>query len=181
MEDVYAGRNSESLTELGVTQAEQLGQEIRQWGIQAVYSSPLRRTLQTAEILNRYCKAIFIIDEDLNEIDLGKWSGLSKSEVSRRYPFQYQTWLRHPAEFNAEGIENLAEVQRRVLNSVNRFINSEQHNVAAFATHAVAVKLLALHYRRLSMDLYHEIHVPNLSVHRVAIKGQNEGEVERLK
>ncbi|MGA7878219.1 MAG: histidine phosphatase family protein, partial [Desulfoferrobacter sp.] len=85
-EDVYAGRNSEKLTERGKNRAEQLGLEIEGWGIQLIQTSPLRRTVQTAEILNRYCNAELIKDPDLIEIDLGPWSGLSKDEVRRRYP-----------------------------------------------------------------------------------------------
>ncbi len=181
LEDIYAGRSSEGLTAVGVARAEQLGQEIGQWGIQAIYCSPLQRTLQTAQILNRYCRTELIIDEDLNELDLGKWTGLSKAEVYTRYPAQYRIWISNPGQFREDGMESLAQVRQRVLRSANRFVQGEQPQSAAFVTHAVAVKLLVLHYRQLPMDLYHKVEAPNLCVYRVTIDGQNGASVDRLK
>ena len=181
LEDVYAGRSPESLTDDGVVQAEQLGGVIEDWGIQAIYSSPLRRTLQTAQILNRYCKADLSIDGDLNEIDLGRWTGLSKPEVSARYPAEYRVWVSNPEQFREDGIENLGQVQHRVLRAAGRFMQPDQPQTAAFVTHAVAVKLLVLHYRGLPMNLYHKIEVPNLSVYQVTLHGREGASVERLK
>lgn len=181
LEDIYAGRSSEGLTAVGVAQAEQLGLEIGQWGIQAIYCSPLRRTLQTGQILNRHCQAELIIDEDLNELDLGKWTGLSKAQVYARYPAQYRIWISNPGQFREDGMESLIQVRQRVLRSANRFVQGEQPQIAAFVTHAVAVKLLVLHYRELSMDLYHKVEAPNLCVYRVTLHGQDGASVDRLK
>lgn len=180
LEDVYAGRSHESLTAAGVVEAERLGPKIGGWGIRAIYCSPLRRTLQTAQILNRYCRTDLIIDEDLNEIDLGKWTGLSKTQVYAGYPAAYRIWAANPGQLREDGIESLIEVQQRVLRSANRFIQGEQPRVAAFVTHAVVVKLLVLHYRELPLDFYHKIEAPNLSVYRVTVCKQDTATVERL-
>jgi len=181
LEDIYAGRSPEGLTAVGVERAEQLGQEIGAWGIRAIYCSPLRRTLQTAQILNHYCRTELIIDQDLIEIELGKWTGLSKAQVYARYPAEYRIWISNPAQFREDGMESLVQVQQRVLRSANRFAEGEQPQIAAFVTHAVAVKLLVLHYRGLPMDHYHKIEAPNLSVYRVTICGQDGASVDRLK
>lgn len=181
LEGIYAGRSSEGLTAVGLAQAELLGQEIGQWGIQAIYCSPLQRTLQTAQILNRHCRTELLIDENLNELDLGKWTGLSKAQVYARYPAEYRIWISNPAQFKEDGMESLVEVRGRVLRSANRFVRGEQPQIAAFVTHAVAIKVLVLHYRQQSMELYHKIEAPNLCVYRVTIHGRDGTSVERLK
>lgn len=150
-------------------------------GIEVIYTSPLQRTLQTAEILNRYFNAKLIEDQDLIEMDLGPWTGLSKDQVWAKYPSQYRTWLENPAQFKAAGIETLESVQARVVSSLNRFIQSEPEETAAFVTHSVAVKVAVLHYRQLSLDWYHKIDVPNLAVYRVNFNDYSNGRVERLK
>jgi probable phosphoglycerate mutase len=181
LEDIYAGRSSEGLTADGGARAEQLGGETGQWGIQAIYCSPLQRALQTAQVLNRYWRTELVLDDDLNELDLGKWTGLSKAQVYARYPAQYRTWISNPAQFREDGMESLVQVRQRVLRSANRFVRGEQPQIAAFVTHAVAVKLLVLHYRQLPMDLYHKVEAPNLCVYRVVVDGQDGASVERLK
>ena len=147
-EDVYAGRNSEKLTERGKKHAEQLGREMESWGIQLIQASPLRRTVQTAEILNKYCNAQLVKDPGLIEIDLGPWTGLSKDEVRRRYPDHYKSWIEHPEDFEQPGVESLESVRDRVVHSFERFLASEPDRVAAFVTHSVAVKVAVLHYEK---------------------------------
>lgn len=53
----------------------------------AIFSSPLKRTRETADIISKVLslKAQPIIDERLNEIDYGKWAGLSNDEIIQRY------------------------------------------------------------------------------------------------
>ncbi|MCK8602887.1 histidine phosphatase family protein [Desulfoferrobacter suflitae] len=46
--DVYAGRSAEQLSKTGKERAEQLGREMRDWGIELIQTSPLKRTVQTA-------------------------------------------------------------------------------------------------------------------------------------
>jgi len=179
-EDVYAGRNSEKLTERGKNRAEQLGLEIEGWGIQLIQTSPLRRTVQTAEILNKYCNAELIKDPDLIEIDLGPWSGLSKDEVRRRYPDYYKTWIEHPEDFDQPGVESLESVKQRVVHCFERFLASERR-IAAFVTHSVAVKVAVLYYEKKALNLYHKVDVPNLSVHRITFEQQGNARVMRLK
>jgi phosphoserine phosphatase len=178
--EVYAGRNSESLTHAGEKQAARLAQKIKSWGIELIYTSPLRRTVQTAEILNQYICAEIITDEGLIEMDLGHWTGLSKEEVWREYPSQYRSWIEEPAEFKVSGIETLESVTDRVIATIDRFVHTRPQRIAAFVTHAVAVKAAVLYFRRQSKAFYHQIEVPNLSVHRVMLNGAGETRIERL-
>ena len=179
--EVYAGRNSESLTRAGVKQAEHLAQEVKNWGIELIYSSPLRRTVQTAEILNRYLGAEIVTDEDLIEMDLGHWTGLSKEDVWREYPSQYRSWIDNPAEFKVPGIETLESVTDRVIACIDRFFQARPQTIAAFVTHAVAIKAAVLFYGRQAREFYHQVDVPNLSVHRLMLNGVGEARIDRLK
>ncbi len=93
------GRNdSSTLTVEGKQQASQLGKALADLKMDAVYSSPLQRAADTAKYLlkehaNSY-KPIF--DDELMEIDLGLWSGLTINEVKEKFPEEYNTWKQKP-------------------------------------------------------------------------------------
>ncbi len=180
--DVYAGRSAEQLSKTGKERAEQLGREMRDWGIELIQTSPLKRTVQTARILNKYCQAEMMADADLIEIELGPWTGLSKDEVRRRYPHYYRHWIEHPETFDQPGVEPLENVRSRVVRSVERFITADRHSVAAFITHSVAVRVAVLYFDGKPLHLYHQIEVPNLSVYRLTFAlPEASCEVARLK
>ena len=67
---IVAGRSDESLTEKGIAQAQELNKKIGSQHFDAVYVSPMRRTLQTAEIIIPEAK--FVIDHRIAERDLGQ-------------------------------------------------------------------------------------------------------------
>lgn len=175
VEQIYAGRNDEQLTESGTRRAQQLGREMRDWNVAAIYSSPVVRTLQTARLLNQHLNAELVIEPDLIEMDLGPWQGLSKQQVAEKFSAQYRVWYRKPAEFKLDGMETLQEVQQRVVKCIDKFRHNGSAQVAAAVTHAANIKCAILYYSHQSLDHYHEVDVPNLSVHRITLNAQETG------
>jgi probable phosphoglycerate mutase len=169
LDQVYSGRSDESLTAVGVEKAEELGEEIAEWGITTFYVSPLRRTVQTAEILNERVRGRLIEDADLIEMDLGPWTVLSKDAVAGRFPGPYRTWVERPAAFKWDGMETLMDIQQRIVRFLNRFRDAGPDSVAAAVTHAVVVKCACILCNKLHLDSYHAIPAPNLSVHRLTL------------
>lgn len=172
LEEVYSGRSEESLTEQGAMEAENLGRDLKTYGIELIYASPLRRTLQTAEILNRHIRVPLLQEPDLTEMDLGPWTGLSKSEVAAAYPNDYTIWVERPGEFHAAGMETLVEIQKRTTRALNAFLRGRQETSAVMVTHAVVIKCAFLVLNGLDLNSYHEVPVLNLSVHQVLFTPQ---------
>ena len=170
MEDIYSGRSDERLTEQGAKEAYKLGQEIAGWSIRVIYTSPLERTVQTAKLLNESIGAELVMEPNLIEMDLGPWTGLSKTEVAQRYPLDYQTWRKIPAQFRVRGMETLHEVQQRVIKVLDEYLRTGPENVVAMVTHAALVKAALLYFNDLSLNQYHRFQVLNLSVHRVTFE-----------
>jgi broad specificity phosphatase PhoE len=76
-------------------QARQVAHELRGEQFAAAYTSPLRRALETAEILGQELGLEFTVDEGLEEVDVGSWSGLTRTEVEARFPAGYARWLEY--------------------------------------------------------------------------------------
>lgn len=94
-ENRFQGHADPPLNPTGRSQAVDLSVALMAEELAAVYSSPLRRALETAEIIaaSHGLKAIQV--EALREVDVGSWSGLTRAQVEERFPVQFARWLDH--------------------------------------------------------------------------------------
>src|SRR5262245_6041502 len=84
-EDRYSGADGVDLSDEGRRQVQALAERLGKRPIRAVYSSPLSRTFETAEILARPHGLGIGKRDGLREISHGHWEGLTRSEVERRF------------------------------------------------------------------------------------------------
>ena len=73
VEKIYRGRTDVNLDEVGIRQAELLGKYLSIWELEAIYSSPLRRAIDMANIIAGYQKIAVKIAEGLIDFDYGEW------------------------------------------------------------------------------------------------------------
>ncbi|MBM4450796.1 MAG: histidine phosphatase family protein, partial [Chloroflexi bacterium] len=73
----FRGRADIPLDEVGRKQAEATASRIAEWQLNTVYSSPLRRAMETAEALARPAGLEVKKLPDIIDIDYGQWQGLS--------------------------------------------------------------------------------------------------------
>ena len=89
----FQGHADPPLNDIGREQARALATSLAEERLDAVYSSPLRRAAETAAIV----AARFGLEvrplEGLREVDVGSWSGLTRTEVERAFPDGYRRWL----------------------------------------------------------------------------------------
>ena len=108
---IYQGQTYDTdLSPLGRHQARALSDRFRAQNFDRVISSPLRRAVQTASGLGRV-----ETDTGLLETNHGAWEGLSKSEISARWPDLYHCWLTCPAEVVFPGGEAFTETATRAM------------------------------------------------------------------
>jgi probable phosphoglycerate mutase len=94
--------DASSLTEKGRNDATQSGKALSSIAFDAIYSSPLQRAKSTAEIIGSQLaaqSAVIQIDEQLVEVDLPLWVGMTTSEVKDKFTEDYSTWKERPHEF----------------------------------------------------------------------------------
>ena len=88
----FQGHADISLNEAGRRQAEALADVLADESFGAAYSSPLRRAVETAEILAARLGIAFEASDGLMEVDVGSWSGLTTTEVEQRFPDGFGRW-----------------------------------------------------------------------------------------
>ncbi|MEN8265236.1 MAG: histidine phosphatase family protein [Nitrospirota bacterium] len=107
---VYAGKSPEPLTERGVRQAKEVSEKLKKFEVNALYSSPIQRALQTAQIIAVNNGLDLQVEEAFRELEMGPWEGLSEVDVEKRYPDEWNIWNTRPAELKLAGRETLEEL-----------------------------------------------------------------------
>jgi Fructose-2,6-bisphosphatase len=87
----FQGCTDIPLSEQGIYQANRLREKLSNQ-FDCLYTSPLSRALQTAEIICKNTAMQPIILEDIREINFGPWEGLTLKQIEEQYPSEFQTW-----------------------------------------------------------------------------------------
>jgi len=137
-----------------------------------VYSSPLRRALQTAEAIARSAQAPVSVDEDLVDLHYGAWAGLSPEEASRRNPQAFfALYTRDPERAVAPEGEPLSAVADRILKGLQRVGESFPGQALAAVSHEIPIRLCVARVAGLSgADLW-DLLLPTGTVVRIAVTG----------
>lgn len=109
----FQGHADPPLNETGRAQAAELAAALADEPLAAVYSSPLRRAFETAEIVAAPHGLEPVLLDALREVDVGSWQGLTRAEIEERFPEQFARWLHY--EEGWEDGETYEEMGRRVI------------------------------------------------------------------
>lgn len=139
--EVFRGRIDIELNETGMEQAELLAEYLSEVKINAIYASPLRRALKTAETIAGYHKLDVVIAPGLIDFDYGKWQGLAHQEVRNNYKELYDEWMSSPHGVKMPEGECLDEVRERAMGVVDNITAKYEGNVI-LVSHRVVNKVL---------------------------------------
>jgi broad specificity phosphatase PhoE len=160
VDKVFRGRADVNLDEVGIKQAELLGKYLSNWELEAIYSSPVKRALDTASIVARYHKVAVRIAQGLIDFDFGEWQSLPEQEVKKLYPAILNEWHNNPDKVKMPGGESLEDVRRRAVEVVNDVLSRHEGNVL-LVSHRVVIKVLVCyllgldnsHFRNIKQDV----------------------------
>lgn len=105
-----------TLTPDGIAQAGKVGAALQGMAFDSVFSSPLQRAQKTAEVIVELLRVTHPdtpapqLSEDLKEINLPLWEGVSFTDAEAKWPEEYRAWREDPENFymqvpTATGIE----------------------------------------------------------------------------
>jgi broad specificity phosphatase PhoE len=139
----YVGSRDEPLTEVGREQADRLGRTLALARSALLYSSPLRRTRETAERIAALGAAPARLEARLAEQSFGVWEGLTRDEVKSLGPEDAECLARCDADAAAAppSGESLRDVQSRVVEFVDELAAAGTGSVI-LVTHVGPIKAL---------------------------------------
>ncbi|HVN43919.1 MAG TPA: histidine phosphatase family protein [Steroidobacteraceae bacterium] len=122
----FRGRRDVELSALGSRQAEATAQRLAaRWRPVALYSSPLRRCLETAAAIAAACQLTTSVLDDLNDVHYGDWEWHTHEAVRERWPELFERWFAAPELVRFPQGESLQDLVGRMAN-VLRFVR-ERH------------------------------------------------------
>lgn len=112
--------------------------------VDAVVSSPVRRTLESAEILAEVLGHEVEVEPGFAEMEFGAWDGLTFDEVAARHGADLEAWL-GSLDVAAGGGESFREVEKRVLDGLQRALDAHAGRTVVVVSHVTPIKTLVAH------------------------------------
>jgi broad specificity phosphatase PhoE len=148
----------------GVQQAEHLAERLARLSLAALYSSPLERSMETAQPIGRRHNLVVQPAPGLTEVDFGDWTGKSIAELD-----QLPAWSRFNqfrSESRIPGGENMSDVLSRSLGELDRLreLHPGPKAVVAVVSHGDVLRMVVTHALGMPTDLLHRLELSPASV-----------------
>lgn len=128
----------------GRDQAGKVARALAGAGPAAVYTSPLGRARETAEIIAKPHRLSVAADEAFKEMSFGAWEGLTAEEARAAFGGLYDAWRAEPHRVPVPGGEDLAAVRARARAGIERLRAAHAGETVVLVSHGVVARLIVL-------------------------------------
>ena len=141
VEHILAGRELEyHLTERGREQVASTANGLRSIPIDAIYSSPVTRTVETAKIVSETIGVDYAIDERLIETDMGSVVGMSYKEAIEKYGNVFLRFYQEDPFVGNLNVERFSAIRERVNDMLNYVAEKHPDTNVLLVTHLDPIK-----------------------------------------
>ncbi len=165
VERILAGRTKGfPLTDLGVQQAEKIGDFLRPLNVSKIYCSPVERAEQTAKIVANKIGLGCNVDERLTEIDMGSFTGMHYDEMFQKHGNVFLKFYQGHPVVEKNGIETFSSVKQRVLDMVTHCTKKHGDETILFVTHMDPIKSMISTVLQPTPESLYEMIIRNASL-----------------
>ena len=157
------------LGEEGIAQANKAAERIAGLGdgkIAAVYASPMERTQETAAPIAKAVGKRVRTKQGLIEADFGQWTGRKLTELNK-LP-EWSQVQRYPSGFRFPDGESFAEMQQRMVTTLNKLVDAHPGQTIVAVSHADTIKAAVAHAMGTHLDLFQRIVIGQCSITAIA-------------
>lgn len=152
------------LSELGRAQARCLAGRLAGGPWAAIYSSDLKRAMETAEAVGERTGLTPIPTPELREISLGEWEGLTVADLGARYPEQWQEWQTKPSWDLVPGGEGEAAFVTRSVSTTMGLMEAHPGQQVVAVTHGGVIQVILAHTVGASAHGFFPFRIQNASM-----------------
>lgn len=157
------GRQDISLNETGRKQARLLAEGMDKRPVTQIFCSRQKRAAETALEIGRRQNVEVLAVEGLEEVEFGRWEGLTTEEIQEQYPQEYERWMINPVEVAPPGGETLTEVVTRCARTAEAIFARAEGDIAIVSHGATLAHMMAWLLKDQSED-EEDIIVENASI-----------------
>ncbi|UCG13406.1 MAG: histidine phosphatase family protein [Deltaproteobacteria bacterium] len=140
--EIFRGRADIPLDETGRQEVHLAGEALKEEALHAIYSSPLSRSMETAENIAKFHNLSVSPLDAIIDISYGEWEGKENQEVQAKYPDLYSTWLQEPHRVRFPNGESLDEVRARAMTSLEELVEKHKGENLVLVAHRVPNKVI---------------------------------------
>jgi broad specificity phosphatase PhoE len=163
-EKVFRGREDVPLNDVGRAQAAACAERLADVKLDAFYSSPLGRAMETARAIARPHGAEPTAEPGLIDLDVGQWQAKPLAEVQREFPDLHELWAHQPHLVKFPGGESLAAVRDRAASAVERLCDRHVGQTILLLGHVAVNRVLICHWLGLELSRYGRVRQDNACV-----------------
>jgi broad specificity phosphatase PhoE len=161
----YCGALDVDLTPEGLEMAEAFASSYQTIPWLAIYASPMKRTLTTANPLCQRIGLEPILRDGLKEIRYGEWEGKSSEEVQQTYPADYEHWMTEPAWNRPTGGETGLDVASRAAQVIAEIEAAYAEGNVLVVSHKATIRLILCNLLGIDLGRYRDrLDVPACSL-----------------
>ncbi len=140
---ILAGRSDGiDLTYEGINQAKNIAEFIKPLNISTIYTSPIKRAQNTAEIVADHNSINYCIDDRLIELETGQFTGMNYDKLFSKHGNVFLKFYEGDPEIKNYGVETFSEVKDRISNIVNFVSQKHSEQKILLVTHMDPIKAM---------------------------------------
>jgi probable phosphomutase (TIGR03848 family) len=151
------------LNDEGLAQAEALGQRLADAPITHLYASPLERTVETAQAIQKYHTDLDIQSHPgIGEVRYGDWEGMAIADLQSRK--MWHVVQHYPSRAYFPNGETMRGVQERAVNAIEELTARHPRGLVVVVSHADLIKMVVAHYMGTHLDNFQRIVISPASI-----------------
>lgn len=156
------------LNDDGKAQAAALGARLADTPIKHIYSSPLERTMETAEAIRQHHEHLTIKEyPGIGEVKYGDWEG--KPIAALRGRKMWHVVQEYPSRASFPNGETMREVQARAVNAVEALADQHPRELVVVVSHADLIKMVMAHFLGMHLDNFQRIVISPASINTLML------------
>lgn len=161
----FQGQTDIDLNERGIEQSEAVAQRLQREPLQAIYSSDLRRALQTAHIIARYHNLTPMPDKELRELCYGVWEGMSREEIlASEWAELFARYLKDPLRHRPPGAEYPEQIIERSRRVLQHILSRHQEGTVCIVGHGGSLRAILCVALSAPLETFRRIRLDNASL-----------------
>lgn len=160
-----------SLNETGRRQAKAIANYLKDVKLKRIFSSSLKRSRETAELVALQHNLQLESHADLDEMDFGVLEGCPVSEIECELEELHNTWKSGNVNFACEGGESPKSVLTRAANCIDQIIKEHQHENLLFVLHGRLIRILVSHWLGYGLAGMHRVPHANGALYHLQKNG----------
>lgn len=158
------GHGNSPLTELGISQAMDIAEALKEYNIDYIYSSDLGRAVETANIIGKILGLEVETTDAIREMGFGLWEGMTIEAIKEKYADDYEEWRNHPENTMIKGGESLGMVRERTEKLIDYLNDKYEGKNILLVSHAIVVKVMLLSFLGTDMKNIYRIRQDNTAL-----------------